>query len=210
MAICWIGSPTPRFLVRSQPARSWRRRCSALLLILSAAPWGAFAFRAQEGHVEAPKIRVILGEDVMVPGYKVTIPVVLEIADGSRVGPLEIEVSVPSAKVSFDGIRPGFVADQVGAEITYAVEERGPLSVVNIRMVPKESAAVPPGFLFDLVFNIGKAMSTADPPVVLGNKASAYDADRPSQALAGVGSKDGLIRVIAEPTGIASCFFYMH
>ena len=168
--------------------------------------------RGQAGPQPREPVRVVLGEDTMIPGYQVTIMCELEAPESTPVGRLELEVTFPAAKVSFDGVRRGLISDQVDALITPAVQQGSEpgSTTLTVSFAPKEKVAIPQGFLFDLVFNISKEMSTNDPPVVLKNIARAYGLSDGTQPLPGVESKDGLIRVVAEPPPIASCFFYMH
>ncbi len=132
---------------------------------------------AQTNSPSSEAIRVILGEDTMVPGYQVTVPCELETVGDVKVGRIELKVTFPAAKISFDSIRRGLISDQIDAQISYEIEKNetdSAFSVIKLNIAPKENVSIPQGFLFDLVFVIG------------------------------------LIRVVAEPPPVASCFFYMH
>ncbi|MBI2821177.1 MAG: hypothetical protein HYX74_03035 [Acidobacteria bacterium] len=172
----------------------------------------ALTVQAQSESQGSSAIRVILGEDTMIPGYQVTIPCMLENPEDVEVGKIELEVAFPNAKTSFDSVRRGLISDQIGAEIQYDVQplESNPaVSVVRLSIAPKEKVAIPEGFLFDLVFSINKDVAVNDPPVVLTNRARVFALDL-LEPLDRVETQDGLIRVVAEPPPIASCFFYMH
>lgn len=167
----------------------------------------------QAGAQGKDRVRVILGEDTMVPGYQVTIPCELETPAEVKAGRIELEVTFPTAKTTFDSIRRGLISDQIDARIDYQIqvsEANSGFSTVKLSIAPKEQIAIPSGFLFDLVFNISKEMATDDPPVVLKNKSRVYVLGDLSRPLPGVETQDGLIRVVAEPPPVTSCFFYMH
>jgi hypothetical protein len=158
------------------------------------------------------KIRVILGEDTMVPGYQVTIPCELESPTEVQVGKIELEVTYPTAKTTFESVRRGLISDQIDAKIDFKVEVAATsgFSTIKMSVQPKQKTAIPAGFLFDMVFSISKDMATNDPPVVLKNSARVFPLADLSKPMSEVESKDGLIRVVAEPPPVSSCFFYMH
>jgi hypothetical protein len=53
-------------------------------------------------------------------------------------------------------------------------------------------------------------MSIGDPPVALTNNSVAYSVGEPTKPLGGVKAKDGLIRIVEQPTPVLACFFFMH
>ena len=199
------------------PNSFYRGLISPLVILLPLYVWMSDStvrgVRGQGDSTRSQDTIVALGEDTMVPGYPVTIPVELKAVGLSSVGKIELEVTVPTAKVSFDGIRPGIVADQINAEIGSDVQEvvgESGRSVIKVTVAPKKGVAIPPGFLFDFVFRVSKEMSAADPPVVLKSKVQVYGTGEGAGLLSNVETKDGLIRVVPVPSAVTSCFFYMH
>ncbi|MDA2932817.1 hypothetical protein MYX82_00585 [Acidobacteria bacterium AH-259-D05] len=182
-------------------------RASVLgLVVLTSASTGI-------GSQNLGAVRVDLGQDRMIPGFNVTVPCFLEAPGNVKVGKIELEVTFPHDKVSFEHIRRGLISDQINAEITSQVqvsEVASALSIVKISITSGETIPIPSGFLFDLVFKIGPEVPMDSPPVVLENSSRTYRWSDPTEVLPGVEGQDGLIEVVSEPPPVAACLFYMH
>ncbi len=158
-------------------------------------------------------VRVDLGEDLTIPGLVVTVPCFLRAGADVGVGKIEMEITFPHEKVSFEHVRRGLLSDQIQAEITSEVQAspKDPeLSIIKLSLTPGETIPIPPGFLFDLVFRISPELAMDSPPILLQNQSRAYRFSESPELLANVESQDGLIRVASEPPPVAACFFFMH
>ena len=158
-------------------------------------------------------VRVDLGEDGMIPGFSVTVPVFLRVPIDIDVGRIEMDITFANQPISFQHVRRGLISDQINAEITSEVREspEDPTrSIAEIVITPGEGIPIPSGFLFDLVFLIGRDVPMDSPPIVLENYPRAYSVSQPSELLPNVEGDNGLVRPTSEAPPVASCFFYMH
>ncbi|MCH7802540.1 MAG: hypothetical protein IH937_00530 [Acidobacteria bacterium] len=189
-----------------------RRILLAMTLISLSLVSGTGTTTAQEeGTPRRRAVRLDLGFGQSPPGSHVSIPIILTLPRGVKIGSATNEITFPTQLLSFQEARKGLAAEVVEAEVTTEVKQNDQdpeSSILKVTIEGKAGMAIPRGVLVDLVFNISEQAQLGE-TIVLKNFASAVSPDDPPQPIDPVTGNDGEI-VIDETAIVFACFFYMH
>lgn len=164
--------------------------------------------RAQAEPATAP--RVVLAQSVGPPGGSVSVPIQLSGVESASLGALTLRLAFPAARLTFSKAVIGGVGEAAGVELTTATQQRGPETLLDVKMSTREQdgvkAAIPDGPIAQLVFNVARDLK---PETVIRVKLQASGtAQRSGAAPVKVLARDGEI-VVSNPP-VIGCFFYMH
>jgi hypothetical protein len=180
-----------------------------ILLLLGSAPDTVLARQqAPLGKVTS----VIVGFDQSSPGQVVSVPLILDVPDGFRVGRITSEISFPAEKVAFQQAKLALAGELAGAEVNATVTEENAdhqNSVLKVIITADSKQALRNGVVANLDFKISEK-ATVGESIKLKNVARIMTADDPPQSLDSAESQDGEIQVSETPPVIKPCFFYMH
>ena len=163
---------------------------------------------AQAAAATAP--RVILAQSVGPPGGTVSVPIQLSGVESASLGALTLRLAFPAARLTFSKAVVGGVGEAAGVELTTETQQRGPETLLDVKMTTREQdgvkAAIPDGPIAQLVFNVARDLK---PETVIRVKLQASGTRQQSGAApVKLLTRDGEI-VVSNPP-VIGCFFYMH
>ena len=191
-----------------------RERCGfvrwvGILLLLGPAT-DAILAPQQAPLAKAPS--VIAGFDQSSPGQVVSVPLILDVPEGFKVGRITSEITFPAGQVVFQEAKPAPAGELAGAKVnaTVAEENANPQNwVLTLVITADGKEALRSGVVANLDFKISEK-ATVGESIKLKNVARMMTNEDPPRSVDSVESQDGEIQISETPPVITSCFFYMH
>lgn len=184
-----------------------RRRLFSTLLAVTVTAGGAV--RGQN----AEKTTLRLGEASAPPGAPVVAPLTLTVAEGTRVGSVDVRLTFPKALLKFVKIEPSGLALAVEAIVKAEATDGADTTSSTVHVTVSTLGAggsrkpLPSGVLGYLAFTVapGAKPLTA---IAFAHEATALTVDTPPAPVTPLTLDPAKITVANPP--VPACFFYMH
>lgn len=184
----------------------------ALAVVVLSAASATAQQTAQPAAPTDAKVTVSLDDTTAPPDWELSVPVSVQVAEGTEVGRLSVRISYPTAAVSYLGVKATETLTKAGLAMKASdPTTKGETASVELEFAPaeKKPAALPSGRIAIVTFKVAHDAEEKGWPMT-AEDVRAWSTAPGAAALQAAAKGPATLTVASAGLPIFACFFYMH